>query len=428
MRAKIGILSLGCPRNVVDSESILSRLNLKGYPIVDMDEAEVAIINTCSFIEEAKKESIESIIDLIDLKKEGRLRKIIVYGCLPERYKYGLGKELAEIDAFVGRVSLNHDVKRFSITPSHYAYLKICEGCLNNCSFCIIPKIKGKFRSMDLASVLRRVKALDEEKVSEVNIIGQDITGYGLDLYKDYNLVELLKRIISASKDIGWFRLLYLHPERLKDDLLALLRDEPRICKYIDLPIQHANDRILKAMNRKTKKADLLKLIDRIRKAIPGVFLRTSVIVGFPSETEEEFKELLKFLEEVKFERLGAFSYSREEGTKAYNSKKQVPEEIKRTRLKAVMLAQQKISMEINKRFTDRTIDVLIDEKEDDRYLGRSQYDAPEVDGGIYVRSKRALRPGEFVKVKITDTLEYDLVGEAVAPVREYINMKGRAG
>jgi ribosomal protein S12 methylthiotransferase len=410
-KPNIGILSLGCPRNIVDSESILGRLNLKGYPIVDIEKCDVAIVNTCAFLEDAKKESIDCILDLIDLKKEGRLKKIIVYGCLPQRYKYALKKEIPEIDAFVGCISLNHDPKRFSITPKHYAYLKICESCINNCSFCIIPEIKGRFRSMDLNSILERIKTLDEEKVSEVDIIGQDITGYGLDLYGDSRLVELLNRIMNVSRNIGWFRLLYLYPDRISDKFLKLVRDNLRICKYIDLPVQHINDRILKLMNRNTKGEDLLKLIDRIRKTIPGVFLRTSVIVGFPSETEGEFRELLKFIEEAKFERLGAFIYSREEGTKAFDFKKQIPDKIKQERFDMVMLSQQKISKELNEKFLNRTIDVLIDEKEKDYYSGRTQFDAPEVDGMVFVKSKKQLKPGEFVRVRITDTLEYDLAG-----------------
>jgi len=410
---KIGILSLGCPRNLVDSENILGRLNFKGYPVVDMEEAGVAIVNTCCFIEEAKRESIDAILDLIELKKEGRLKKIIVYGCLPQRYKRDLKKELPEVDAFVGRVSLNHSLQRFAITPSHYAYLKICEGCINSCSFCIIPKIKGKFTSVSINSILKEVDAFDKDKVSEINIIGQDITGYGKDLYGIYKLTEVLKTIIKRTRQIGWIRLLYLYPNRLTDELLELIRDEPRICKYIDLPIQHINDRILRLMNRMTKRLEILKLIEKIRKIIPDVALRTSVIVGFPSETDKEFKELLRFLDLARFERLGAFVYSREEGTVAHDLKKQIPQKIKIERLNMVMSSQQKISQEINKKFLGQVLDVLIDEKEENHYLGRSQYDAPEVDGLIFVKSDKELNVGDFVKVKITDTLEYDLVGEA---------------
>lgn len=412
MKNKVGILSMGCPRNLVDSEGILSRLNFKGYHIVDMQEADVAIVNTCAFLEDAKRESIDAILDLISLKREGRLKKVIVYGCLTQRYKDALRKELPEIDAFVGRVSLNHELKRFSITPRHYAYLKICEGCINNCSFCVIPRIKGKFSSLDMNSVLKKVRSFDKDKVSEINIIGQDITGYGMDLYGGAKLEPLLEQIVKYSGNIGWIRLLYLYPRRISDGLLKLITREPKICKYIDLPIQHINNRILKLMHRQTNREDILTLIDKVRKMVPGVAIRTSLIVGFPSETDKEFKELLNFTEEVRFDRLGVFIYSREEGTRAFVLKKQVPEKIKQERMNTMMLRQQYISTEVNKKLLGRTIEVLIDEKGNGFYLGRSQYDAPEVDGQVFVNSKKELKPGDFVKVKINDTLEYDLVGE----------------
>lgn len=409
----IGILSLGCPRNLVDSENILGRLKLKGHPIVDIGKAEVAIINTCAFIEDAKHESVDAVLDLIDLKKEGKLKKIIVYGCLAQRYKDELRREFPEVDAFVGRISLNHGLKRFPITPKHYAYLKVCEGCINNCSFCVIPKIKGKFSSLEMDTVLEKVRSLAGDGVSEINIIGQDITGYGLDLYGDTKLESLLEKIARYSGNIGWIRLLYLYPNRIRDSLLRLIAESPKICKYIDLPIQHINDRILKLMHRQTAKKDILRLIEKIRKMIPGVAMRTSLIAGFPSETDREFKELLDFIEEARFERLGAFIYSREESTRACALEGQIPERIKRERLNTIMSRQQIISNGINKKLLGETIEVLIDEKGNGFYLGRSQYDAPEVDGQVYVRSKKLLNPGDFVKVKITDTLEYDLVGEA---------------
>lgn len=411
---KIGVLSLGCPRNLVDSESILGRLNLKGYPIVDMEEADIGVVNTCAFIDDAKAESIEAVLDLIDLKNKGKLKKVIVYGCLAQRYKDKLRKELPDVDAWVGRISLNHSRHTFSITPAHYAYLKICEGCINNCSYCVIPKIKGRFTSMDIDSILKKVEALDSKRTFELNIIGQDITGYGMDLYGTTKLVELLERIIKITNNIRWLRLLYLYPTRISDELLELTRFEPKICKYIDLPIQHINNRILRLMHRHLTQKDILRLIDKIRKKIPGVAIRTSLIVGFPTEGDEEFKELLEFVEDIRFERLGVFIYSREEGTSAYKLKGQIPKKIKMERLNTIMSLQQKISQEINRELLGKTLDVLIDEKEQGHYLGRSQYDAPEVDGIVYVKSAKAhLEPGDFVKVNITDTLEYDLVGEA---------------
>ena len=246
VKSKVGIVSLGCPRNLVDSENILGRLHAKGHPIVDIDKADVAIVNTCGFIEDSKQESIDVILDLIELKKEGKLKKIIVYGCLAQRYKDVLRKELPEVDVFVGRVSLNHAPKRFALTPRHYAYLKICEGCINSCSFCVIPRIKGGFSSLDMDSVIKKVRDFDKERISELNIIGQDITGYGLDLYGRMQLEEILRNVIKNAKHIGWVRLLYLHPSRVTDELISLIKDSPKLCKYIDIPIQHINDRILK--------------------------------------------------------------------------------------------------------------------------------------------------------------------------------------
>lgn len=396
----------------MDSEAIIGRLKSKGRKIVEINKADVAILNTCAFVEDAKRESIDVILDLINLKARGKLKKIIVYGCLSERYKDTLRKEFPEVDAFVGKVSLSCHEKRFAITPKHFVYLKICEGCINNCSFCVIPKIKGKFTSLDMNSVLKKVDQFNQDRVSEINIIGQDISGYGLDLYGNIRLRELVEKISAHAKNIGWLRLLYLYPSRISEDLLKLVRDDPKICKYIDLPIQHINSRILKLMNRQTLKKDIINTITKIRKIIPEVGLRTSVIVGFPSETDKEFKELLDFIKEIKFERLGAFIYSREEDTRAYDFKGQVSQKIKSERFDMVMSAQNLVSQEVNKRFLGKTIDVLIDAKEAGGYLGRSQYDAPEVDGLVYVRSKRKLAIGSFVKVKISATMEYDLSGE----------------
>lgn len=413
MKEKIGILSLGCPRNLVDSESILGRLKLKGHAIVDMDKAEVGIINTCAFIDEAKRESIDAILDLIQLKKSGKLKKIIVYGCLSQRYKNELKKELPEVDAFVGKVSLNHEVKRYPLTPKHFAYLKICEGCINSCSYCIIPKIKGRFVSLDEGSILEKVAKLSAQGVSELNIIGQDITGYGVDVCGKPELAAILKKVVRQAKSIRWVRLLYLHPDRVDDDLLKLIKEEPKICKYIDLPIQHINNRILKLMNRRTGRAEIEKLIRKIRKDIPQAAIRTSVITGFPTETDKEFKELLDFIKEAKFDRLGAFIYSAEEGTAAADLKPQIPDRVQRERFDQIMTAQQEVSAENNSKLLGKTLEVLIDEKAEGSYLGRTQFDAPEVDGLVYVNSGRKLKPGDFVKTKITDTLEYDLVGEA---------------
>ncbi|MFA5089827.1 MAG: 30S ribosomal protein S12 methylthiotransferase RimO [Candidatus Omnitrophota bacterium] len=414
-RYKIGVVSLGCPRNLVDSESIISRLRRKGYEIVDVDKADVAIVNTCAFIDDAKRESVGVILDLIGMKKEGRLKKMVVYGCLSQRYRDKLSKELPQVDAFVGRLSLNHEKERaFSLTPAHYAYLKICEGCINKCSYCIIPQIKGAFSSLDAETVARKFALLDQAGVKEVNIIGQDITAYGTDLGSVVKLPMLLRRLLKEAKNVSWIRLLYLYPRRINDELLDLIRDEPKICKYIDLPIQHINARILKLMRRNVNRKEILEIIEKIHRKVPEAAIRTSLIVGFPSETDKEFQELLDFIREAKFERMGAFIYSREEGTAAYNLPGQVPLKIRRERLEALMLQQQAVSRAVNRRFLGEDIDVLIDEKEKGRfYLGRTQYDAPEVDGSVYVQSQAALEPGDMARVKITDTLEYDLVGKA---------------
>jgi len=414
-KSNVYLINLGCPRNIVDAESILGRLSKKGHPITDIDKADIAIVNSCAFIDDAKKESIDVILDLAQLKKEGKLKKLIVAGCLSERYKDELRKEIPEVDAFVGKMELNHTLSRFPITPKHYAYLKICESCVNNCSFCVIPRIKGKFASLELNGVIDRVKMFDKERLPELNIIGQDISGFGLDLYGKRQLPLLLREIIAASKHIGWIRLLYLFPHSVIYEVINIMKEEKRICGYIDLPIQHINDRILKLMRRSTLKKDIVTLIEKIRKELPEAAIRTAVITGFPSETDKEFKELLDFIKEMRFERLGAFSYSREEGTDAYSFKGQVPEKIKQERFHEVMSLQQEVSVEVNKAFLGKTMDVLVEEKGDSFYLARSQYDAPEVDGLVYVKSPKDLKPGTFVKVKIIDTLEYDLVGEVVA-------------
>ncbi|MDD5692216.1 MAG: MiaB/RimO family radical SAM methylthiotransferase [Candidatus Omnitrophica bacterium] len=413
MKQKLGIITLGCPRNLVDAENLLGRLDSKGYTITeDIASADIALVNTCAFIEEARQESLDAILDLIELKKQGKLKKIIVHGCLAQRYKDQLRKELPEIDAFVGSLGLNHEQRRFALTPRHYAYLKICEGCVNNCSYCVIPGIKGKLESLDESAILRKVRDFNRQKLSELNIIGQDITGYGMDLQGKSGLSGLLKKIADNSPDIGWLRLLYLNPERVNDELLGLIRDQKRVCKYIDLPIQHINDRILRLMKRKITGREIIALIKKIRKAIPGVALRTSFIVGFPSETEKEFRQLLNFIKEARFERLGVFLYSREQSTPAYNFKGQLSQKQKQERFDIIMSEQQKISALVNDRFMGKSIPVLIEEKENGAYIGRSENDAPEVDGVVYVNSDKPLKTGEFVRVKITDTLEYDLVGE----------------
>lgn len=415
---------MGCARNLVDSEVLAGRLKRKGYELLNLDtirnsisnaedKLDIALVNTCAFIKEAKEESIQTILDLIEAKKEGRLRRIIIAGCLSQRYGRQLIKHLPEVDAFQGVISLNHSQARFYLSPRHYAYVKICEGCINQCSFCAIPKIKSKFTSRQIQSITQEIKTLDSRGCREINLIGQDITAYGWDLYREFRLVDLIKQILKNSKKANWLRLLYLSPERLSEELIQLVAASPRIVKYIDLPLQHINNRILKLMHRKINSSQIFKLIDKIRKKIPGVALRSSLIVGFPTETDKDFRELLDFIKEIRFERLGLFMYSREEGTQAFGFSPQIPQRIKEERYNIIMSCQQEIASQINQRWQGKILEVLIEEKEaSGLYIGRSQYDAPEVDGLVFVTSKRELPIGNFADVKINDTLEYDLVGQ----------------
>lgn len=408
---------MGCPRNLVDSEVILGNLKNKGYKITDVQAADIAIVNTCCFIKEAKEESIETILELADLKTQGKIKKLIVSGCLPQRYKKELIPHLKEVDAFVGRLSLdNFPKERYNLVPKHFAYLKISEGCNNNCSYCVIPKIKGRFRSRQIEDILGEVKSMDENNTKEINIIGQDVTSYGLDIYKKPSLVRLLKKIISETNNIKWIRLLYTYPNHIDDELVELIAENKKICRYLDLPIQHVNNRILKLMGRKITKEQITSLIKKLRNRIPGIAIRTSLIVGFPSETEEEFQELLAFIGKIKFERLGVFMYSREEDTAAYDFKNQIPQKVKEERLHKIMSMQQVIAQEVNSKYLNTEIEVLIDEKDpkENLYLARTEADAPEVDGMVYVHSKDRLNPGDFVKVKIKDTYEYDLDADKV--------------
>lgn len=415
MIPRVGIISLGCPRNLVDSESILSRLKEEDFKLTKLEKADIVIVNTCAFIKEAKEESVSTILNLLELKRQGRIKKIIVHGCLVQRYKQGLISNLKGIDAFVGRLNLNGEFAKHSLTPKHFAYVKISEGCGNLCSYCVIPKIKGRLHSRMKESIIEQVKILDEKNTKEINLVGQDISLYGLDRYGKPQLVNLLKDILKNTHNIRWIRLLYLHPGHISDDLIDLVAGEERICKYIDLPIQHINDRILKLMNRKITKSQILSVIKKIREKIDGAYIRTCVIAGFPTETDGEFWELLEFLKEVKFQRLGAFVYSREEGTEAYLLKGQIHHKTKMARFNRIMSLQQEVASKLNEFLLGREKNVMIDEKdgnEEDLYLARLEQDAPEVDGMVYVRSKKRLANGEIHRVKIVDTLEYDLVGE----------------
>lgn len=412
----VGIISLGCPRALVDSENILGQLKAAGYSISDKIEgSDVAVVNTCAFIQEAVEESVDTILDLIEMKKEGKVKRIMVAGCLPERYKTKIADELKEVDAFVQSAEI---YPRVLLTPKHFAYLKISEGCLNKCSFCVIPYIKGRLKSRTIESVMMEAQQLiDTNRMKELIIIGQDTSMYGVDIYKVPKICELLKRL-DRLQNLRWIRLLYAHPRGVTDELIKTVRESEKMCRYLDIPVEHINDRILKAMQRGIDKKTIISLIEKVRKELPNVALRTSVIVGFPGETETEFKELLEFVSDVRFEKLGAFMYSREEETPAHHFPKQIPAEIKQARFDELMKLQQDISSKILEGYIGKTFDVIIDEASEDNpdvYIGRTQYDAPEVDGVVYVKSKiknQILKIGEIIKVKITDTYEYDLVGE----------------
>ena len=443
MNPDIFIISLGCPRNLVDSEVLVGRLKEKGFRIhYKLKKNCIAIVNTCGFIEDAKAESIDTILELADLKKQGRLASLIVTGCLSQRFPGDLMKQIKEIDALFGsstfhkipdyiakistgkkpfivdktpRFLYNHQSPRSLMTPKHTVYVKIQEGCRNLCSYCVIPKIRGPYRSRDMNSVLNEIRSFKERGAKEINLIGQDTTLYGTDRYRRLMLAALLKKASRIMKS-RWIRLLYTHPAHYNQPLIDVIKNGSSICKYLDLPIQHINDRILKRMNRAVTKKKIITLIEKLREDIPGVAIRTSIIVGFPGEGDKEFGELERFLKEIKFDRLGAFIYSREEGTPAFGFRDQVPDKEKRRRFKRIMEVQKNISSENNKSYLGRPVKALIDEKDLSRpnqYLARTEHDAPDVDGLVYVTSKKALKAGDFVNVKIEGVLEYDLVGSA---------------
>jgi len=409
------VLSLGCFRNLYDSQIIIQEYLNKGFKLrKEPEEIDLLIINTCGFIKEAKEESISAIKEALKLKKKRKIKRVCVRGCLVSRYFKQLKYYFPQVDEWEGILSTENKAYFFKkrLTPPHIAFLKICDGCLYNCSFCAIPLIKGKLKSRSYPAIIEEVKFLDKEGVKELNIIGQNTTSWGKDLYKDKDLVFLLKKILKNTKNIKWIRLLYLHPQEITDELLDLIANEERLCKYIDLPVQHISDRILRLMNRKMRKKEILKLIKKIRKKIPQVALRTSIIVGFPSETESEFSQLLEFIKKVKFEKLGAFIYSREENTPAYKMKPQIHYQVKKRRFNQLMQIQKEISYQLNKRFIGKRIGVIIDSKEEENlYLGRTQFDCYEVDGLVYVKRKN-LKVGRIYKIKIVDAYEYDLVGE----------------
>ena len=444
---KVGFVSLGCPKNQLDTEVMLHEVALAGYEITPEEtEADVVIINTCGFIESAKRESIENILDIAWLKKNRTLKAIVVTGCLAERYRESILEEMPEVDAVLGVGSIHNIVEaieavtvnkkkgskkkytsfedkeavrlggdRILTTPEYTAYLKIAEGCDNRCAYCAIPSIRGKFRSRTIEDIVKEAKDLEALGVRELNVVAQDITRYGLDLYGEYSLARLLRAITDATS-IPWIRLLYCYPDKITDELIAEMRDNDRILKYIDLPIQHISDRMLKAMNRHGDSATVRSVVKKLRSEIPDIVIRTTFIVGFPGETEEDFIELCEFVKEAKFEHLGVFPYSREEDTPAYDFPDQIDEQIKQDRADIIMREQLEINTANNEKNIGKVITVLCEDYDPvaQVHFGRSAADAPEIDGKVYFRAEKRIAPGSFVKVKVREVLDYDLMGRAI--------------
>ena len=438
---KLLFISLGCDKNLVDSEMMMGLLHDRGYEFTDNEEeADIIVINTCGFINDAKEESINTILEMAKYK-ENNLKALIVAGCLVERYKNEILQELPEIDAIVGTTAFDKicdvvddvladkkhnelesinkmcrpDVKRIITTGGYYSYLKIAEGCDKHCTYCSIPMIRGAYRSVPMDELVKEAEYLADNGVKELIIVAQEITVYGKDLYGEKKLPELLHRLCKIP-GIQWIRLLYCYPEEITDELIETIRTEKKICHYIDMPIQHASDKILKAMGRRTNNAELRNIISKLRKEIPDICLRTTLITGFPGETEEDHQILLDFIDEMKFDRLGVFTYSPEEDTKAASLDNQVDEEVKLCRKDEIMELQQEISMDKSERLVGKEIEVIIEGKasDEDVYVGRSYMDAPSVDGYVFINSEEELMSGDFAKVRIVKAMEYDLIGDLI--------------
>ena len=441
---KVGFVSLGCPKNQLDTEVMLHEIISAGYEITpDETQADVVVINTCAFIESAKKEAIENILDIAWLKENRSLKGIIVTGCLVERYHAQILEELPEVDAVLGVGSIHHIVDalravekgkekyvsvedcntvalggdRVLTTPDYMAYIKIAEGCDNRCTYCAIPSIRGRFRSRPMEDIVNEAKNLEALGVKELTVVAQDITRYGLDLYGDYSLAKLLRRITEQTS-IPWIRLLYCYPDKMTDELIAEIRDNDRILKYIDMPLQHVSDRMLSAMNRHGDGQTVRQTVANLRREIPGLTLRTTFIVGFPGETQEDFDELCTFVKESRFEHAGVFTYSREEGTPAYDLPDQIDEQTKRDRMDVLMRIQMRINEQQNEERIGQTIRVLCEDFDavSEAHFGRSAADAPEIDGKVYFTSKRRIAPGSFVDVRVDQVVDYDVYGTAVLP------------
>ena len=433
-------ISLGCDKNLVDSEVMLGLLDAKGYQMVDDETlADVIVVNTCCFIHDAKEESIQTILEMAQYKTEGRFKALIVTGCLAQRYQKEILEEIPEVDAVLGTTSYDKivetveealagnghlkladvdalplvDVKRLVTTGGHYAYLKIAEGCDKHCTYCIIPKIRGNYRSVPMERLLKEAEELAEQGVKELILVAQETTLYGKDLYGEKSLSMLLRELCKIN-GIRWIRILYCYPEEIDDALIQVMKEEKKICHYLDLPIQHANDTILKRMGRRTSKQQLKKIVRKLRQEIPDIALRTTLITGFPGETQEQHEELMEFVDEMEFDRLGVFTYSPEEDTPAAEMSDQISEEVKEDRQAELMELQQDIVFDQAEDMIGQEVLVMIEGKvaDENAYVGRTYKDAPNVDGLIFINTDEELMSGDFAKVKVTGALEYDLIGE----------------
>ncbi len=439
MSIKISMVSLGCSKNLVDSERMLFKIRQRGYElVVEPGDSDIAVVNTCGFIQSAKEEAIETILELVTLKNEGTIKKIIVTGCLSQRYQQEMADEFPEVDAVMGigsnddivdiidKVLANERVVRFedkeklSLTGDRiistlpfFAYLKIAEGCSNCCTYCAIPSIRGKYRSVPEEDVLKEAEWLVDNGVTELIVIAQDTTRYGIDLYKEYRLPSLLRKL-CAIDGVKWIRVLYCYPERISDELIDVIAEEDKIVKYLDIPIQHCDGEILKAMNRKGDENSLRELFTKLRNKIPSITLRTTFITGFPNESEEQFEKLAEFTADIKFDRLGCFPYSEEENTPAASFENQIDEEVRVHRAEIIMEQQQLISEKLNNEKLGKVLVSVVEgfDKWAECYFGRTESDAPDIDGKIFFTSENPLKVGQYVNVKITDTLDYDLMGE----------------
>lgn len=436
---KVGMISLGCPKNQVDGEMMLHKLNKNGFQIVQkIEDSDVMVINTCGFIESAKTEAIETILEVAEYKKAGLISAIVVTGCLAERYKDEILEELPEVDAVIG-IGADADIvktcqktlvgvktsnfpdkcylplndERLVSTPPHWAYLKLSDGCDNRCSYCAIPLIRGKYRERTMESIISEAKLLASNGVKELILIAQDTTKYGIINYGEYKLAALLKELCKID-GIEWIRLFYCYPDKVTDELIEVIASEDKVCSYIDIPLQHSNKDILKAMNRSGDYDSLKALLTKMKEKIPKLSLRTTFMVGFPGETEEQFEELCRFVKDIKFDKMGCFTYSPEEDTPAFDFDDQIDEDVKKRRFEVLMDIQYGITEQANKRKIGNIYKVIVDEKDGDKYIGRSYLDSPEIDSGIIFTCADELGIGEFVNVKITDYNGYDLIGECV--------------